>query len=245
MPSLSSPPRPTLNRPRSGPGPAQTAPRPVALIPNPDTTPVENHAGLTALVMLDLGIFEVPLSLAHTGQPRTSPLPIGSVLVGDPQIGAAVAPPRLVHRDALADAHASASVYMLSLTGRNIGPGPVTWFAGVEISHLGNIAKRAAISLSTTGGETWSHALPLKDIHNSAFCLLRPLAPAESQDLLLRVSLPPLEGTNGSAKALGLTVDTTVVQTGDPRPRRAPRWRRPWPFHAQPCRTNAPRLSDR
>jgi hypothetical protein len=201
--------------------------------------------GVTALVMLNLGLVAAPITTAPTAQSSSQPIRIGTVLVGDTGIDPAVAPSRLVYRDTVATPREPDPVYVLSLTGRNIGPRPVPWFAGIEISHLGYSAKNAVVSLSTTGGDTWSSPLPMEDVQNPAFCLLRQLAPGESQDLLLRVSFLSLTATDRSAVALGLTVDTTVVQTRESPPGRARGGRRLLPFSAMHPPRSVPRLPAR
>lgn len=245
MSLLSSDQRSPLTGSHSTPEPAGAAIRPDALLRNRETAGSGTQNSVTALVMLNLGLVAVPVTTAPRVQAPSQPIRIGTVLVGDTVIDPAAAPSRLVYRDTVAIPREPNPVYVLYLTGRNIGAGAVPWFAGIEISHLGYSAKNAVVSLSTTGGDTWSSPLPMEDVKNPAFCLLQQLAPGESQDLLLRVSFLSLTATDCSAVALGLTVDTTVVQTREPRPERARHGRRPLSSRAVHSRTSAPRLPAR
>ncbi|MDR6689775.1 hypothetical protein J2X55_000674 [Microbacterium sp. 1154] len=181
----------------------------------------ETRAAIAAFVMISLGVVVAPMHLDSEASRSFAPFCAGTVFLGDPALRAAAAPPRRVLREALSD---SESVHTLAIDVRNIGLGSVDWHAGFDVASHGYPSKHVSLSISTTGGATWSPPVSMDDAKNPAFCAPPMLSPGALHSFLLRVRLSGHLTHDGSS-ALGLSVDTTVLHNElNPTPRR-PHWR--------------------
>lgn len=196
----------------------------MTLMHDVDPSQGEKRAAIAAFVMISLGVIVTPTHLDSEMSRSSTLFCAGTVFLGDPALREAAAPPRVVFREALS---VPQSTHTLAIDVRNIGLSVVGWHTGFEVAPHGYPSKHVALSLSATGGATWSPPVPMDDAENPAFCAPPTLSPGALHRILLRVHLSAEPAREGS-RAVGLTVDTTVLQNERKQtPRRAHRrWMR-------------------
>jgi len=182
----------------------------------------KSAATTTALLTLRVGVALTPTTTADAGHRIAAVDAPGTVLLGRPALGASRTPPRHVIRDVITGRRDDEFTYSLWVTVRNVGSGPVEWFSCIEVSPLGHVARHIALDVRTDDG-SWSSPLAMNAPQNPAFCAPAIVAVGTERRLLLRVRLSPLQRVGESPLSLGLTFDTTLVETERHPLRRRPR----------------------